>query len=120
MIGTYEEAAVRREQREHGKRMTMTIGRNNGRGKQQQASQPKGHEAFLKGLETSGARISLEKMSSGEVITGRIKTSDKYTVSVSVGEGDDVTTRVIFKHDISEFRALTPTPASDKEGEDLQ
>jgi sRNA-binding regulator protein Hfq len=60
---------------------------------------PKGHEAFLKALEASNATVAFEKVSSGERFTGTIKHSDKYTVSVL----SDGRTRVIFKHDISEF-----------------
>lgn len=68
---------------------------------------PTGHEAFLKALETSGATITLEKASSGAVIAGTVRHSDKFTVSV-LSEG---TVRVIFKHDISEFSA---SPAPDR------
>ena len=60
---------------------------------------PKGHEAFLKALESSGAVVSFEKISSGGVVEGVIKHSDKYTISV-LSKGQ---TRVLFKHDISEF-----------------
>lgn len=75
-------------------------------------SAPKGHEAFLKALETSGAEIRVEKKSSGDIVVGTVKHSDKFsiTVKVAVGEGQ-FESRVIFKHDISEFRALTPNPA---------
>jgi sRNA-binding regulator protein Hfq len=65
---------------------------------------PKGHEAFLKALEASGAPVTFEKVSSGEKITGSIKHSDKYTISVLC----DNATRVLFKHDISEFQASFP------------
>ncbi len=59
----------------------------------------KGHEAFLKALEVSGATVFFEKASSGVTIEGVVKHSDKYTVSVQCGDQ----TRVLFKHDISEF-----------------
>lgn len=61
---------------------------------------PKGHEAFLKALEASGATVSFLKASCEETVTGTIKTSDKYTISVLTDGG---MTRVLFKHDISEF-----------------
>ena len=64
---------------------------------------PKGHEAFIRALEVSGAIVTFEKASNGEKITGKIKTSDKYTVSIQSVEG----TRVLFKHDISEFFVKT-------------
>jgi len=68
---------------------------------------PKGHEAFLKALEQSGTTVIFEKASSGEQIIGKVKTSDKYTVSVMVtnppGSDLEYSTRVLFKHDISEF-----------------
>lgn len=68
----------------------------------------KGHEAFLKALELSGADVVIEKISSGAKMTGRIKHSDKFTVTL---RSDDGIERVIYKHDISEF--YTTTPRSD-------
>ena len=78
---------------------------------------PKGHEAFLKALEASGATITITMASSGDTITGVVRHSDSYTISVrsiigvkagADGTIEDVTKdRVIFKHDISEFSALT-------------
>lgn len=62
---------------------------------------PKGHEAFLKGLEASGATVTFHKVSSDELVVGKIKHSDKFSVSLQVGP----LTRVLFKHDISEFSA---------------
>lgn len=68
---------------------------------------PKGHEAFLKALETSGATVEFEKASSGDIVTGTIKASDKYTVSVrELLEEGKQRTRVLFKHDISEFSPI--------------
>lgn len=69
---------------------------------------PKGHEAFLKALESSGADVTFVIASSGALITGKVKHSDKYTVSVQVAG----TTRVLFKHDISEFSAPAPERAA--------
>jgi len=72
---------------------------------QRQRQAPKGHEAFLRALESSNAIVTFVKASSGQIITGKIKTSDKYTVSIAEqieGTGR-YNTRVLFKHDISEF-----------------
>ena len=79
----------------------------------------KGHEAFLKALELSGADVIIEKLS-GVTYRGKLKHSDKFTLTVAVkevGHAEDyglcdfkpllsVQDRVVFKHDISEFRAL--------------
>jgi len=74
----------------------------------------KGHELFLKALETSGAMVTIQKRD-GTIVVGTIKHSDKFTVSVRVasfseGAGETFRDRVIFKHDISEFSAITPRP----------
>ena len=66
---------------------------------------PKGHEAFLKALEASGANVDFELAASGNIVSGSIKTSDKYTISIQEQYG----TRVLFKHDISNFFVLAPT-----------
>jgi sRNA-binding regulator protein Hfq len=66
---------------------------------------PKGHEAFLKALEQSCAVVSFEKIGSGEVFSGTVKHSDKFTVSVQIED----CVRVIFKHDISEFSTIART-----------
>jgi sRNA-binding regulator protein Hfq len=72
---------------------------------------PKGHEAFLKQIEASGTDVTLEKISSGEMIKGKVKCSDKYTVTIKQTLDDGATRdRVIFKHDISEFSALAGRP----------
>jgi len=75
---------------------------------------PKGHEAFLKALETSGVDVAFVMASRDEIIVGKIKTSDKYTVSVTqpVPNSDRYLTRVLFKHDISEFQPLIPAPTA--------
>lgn len=65
---------------------------------------PKGHEAFLKALESSGAIVTFDIASSGNYFAGPIKTSDKYTVSIQEEGG----TRVLFKHDISSFFVTAP------------
>lgn len=67
----------------------------------------KGHEAFLKALETSGATIRVEKCD-GTIVEGTVKHSDKYTISLRQPGPD----RVIFKHDISEFSPVTPRQPS--------
>jgi len=75
-------------------------------------AKPKGHEAFLKALETSGAIICVEFMESipadQMLLTGVVKHSDAYTISLDVAG----TTTVVFKHSIRAFTCLTP-----KEGE---
>src|SRR3569832_125673 len=73
----------------------------------------KGHEAFLKALETSGAQFEVEKCD-GTIITGAVIHSDKFTVSVRFFVfffvcfvGDLLRRdRVIFKHDNSEISAI--------------
>lgn len=71
----------------------------------------KGHEAFLKALELSGADVVIEKVSSGEAVEGKLKHSDKYTVTIrSMSKDDKLIDRVIFKHDISEFYTTTARP----------
>lgn len=79
---------------------------------------PQGHEAFLKALEGSGAVVQIEKASTGDVVVGKIKASDKYTISLRVpnvaGDWDGpYTTRVIFKHDISEFSPVMPATSTE-------
>jgi hypothetical protein len=87
-------------------------------------SKTKGHEAFLKALQLSGADIVIEKMS-GDIYMGKLKHSDKYTLTVNVAciqraGSDAVDTirepydRVLFKHDISEFYTTTAAPASSR------
>lgn len=71
---------------------------------------PKGHEAFLKMLESSGATISVEKLD-GSVVIGTVKHSDKYTITMRTTFEGKPTERVLFKHDISEFSAITPRPS---------
>lgn len=81
---------------------------------------PRGHEAFLKQIETSGGQITLEKMSSGEKVTGRVKCSDKYTVTIKQALPDGIfRDRVIFKHDISEFSA-EPVPGDEVTSEEKE
>lgn len=76
-------------------------------------SKPKGHEAFLKALETAGATICVEYVESipsdPMTLTGVVKHSDAYTISIDVGGA----TAVVFKHAIRCFTSLTPR----KEGE---
>ena len=83
---------------------------------------PSGHEAFLKALEFSNATVEIEKSSSGDKIIGKIKASDKYTISLRVPNtpGDwegPYQTRVIFKHDISEFMPIITVGTEQKEGQ---
>lgn len=113
MNSTYDRE-VRGEQQREGQRMArddfhpMDRSRptlHARRGGSRKAAGPKGHEAFLKQLEESKSEIVLEKMS-GEKVQGVVKHSDKFTITVRVDDGDKAIDRVIFKHDISEFRAL--------------
>lgn len=94
--------------------------------KSKSGSTPKGHEAFLKGLELSGAEIMIEKCD-GVKIKGVVKCSDKYTISIreelslieQTIQSAKYRDRVIFKHDISEFSALTPrAPVADSKTEE--
>lgn len=72
--------------------------------------QPKGHEAFLKALETSGVEVEFWIISEPLKIRGKIKTSDKFSVSVMETTCDGLESvgipMVIYKHDISRFRPL--------------
>ena len=65
---------------------------------------PKGHEAFLKALESSRAEVTFEMAASGAIWRGPIKASDKYTVSIQ----EELGTRVLFKSDISTFYVDAP------------
>lgn len=80
----------------------------------------KGHEAFLKALEMNDAKIEIEKCD-GTVYRGILRHTDKFTLTVYVTQRGDVREenefveiagrdRVIFKHDISEFSALSGRP----------
>jgi sRNA-binding regulator protein Hfq len=74
----------------------------------------KGHEAFLKALETSGATISVELMDDPNPVIGTVKHSDKYTVSIQ----SENEVRVIFKHAMRLFMPLTPPPPPAAQGEE--
>jgi sRNA-binding regulator protein Hfq len=75
---------------------------------------PKGHEAFLKALESSGSQVQVEKISSGELVIGQVKHSDKYTVTMRIMNADGShINRVLFKHDISEFSSITQRPETE-------
>jgi RNA chaperone Hfq len=66
---------------------------------------PKGHEAFLKALHESGAEIRVYLLDLLEPLQGKIRATDKYTISLDV-KG---TTEVIFKHAVQRFSPL-PRP----------
>lgn len=74
------------------------------------SQQPKGHEAFLKALEASGAEVEFWLISEPLKIRGKVKTSDKFSVSIMETSADGVETAcfpiVVYKHDISRFRPL--------------
>ena len=100
------------------RRVTLTAGNKKPFAKA--GPKPAGHEAFLKALESSNATVEIEKASSGDKIVGKIKASDKYTVSLRcpLTPGDwegPYQTRVLFKHDISEFSPIIAT--EQKEGQ---
>lgn len=64
----------------------------------------KGHEAFLKALETGGAIVNVSMTTDPKPLKGTIKHSDKYTISLKV-DRDDGTYQVyvLFKHAIESF-----------------
>lgn len=118
----HNEAAERANQREFARRMgegdgyagqrrvTLTA-TGNKKPFAKTGPKPSGHEAFLKALESSNATVEVEKASSGDKVIGKIKASDKYTISLRcpLTPGDwegPYATRVIFKHDISEFMPI--------------
>jgi sRNA-binding regulator protein Hfq len=72
----------------------------------------KGHQAFLKALETSGVDVIFMKASDGSEVRGTVKAADNFTVSVKVTQPDgSYITRVLFKHDISEFTPIVTAEA---------
>jgi len=93
---------------QRGERLSLSKGSYRDK---KQAQKPKGHEAFLKALETSGATIYIEYLDSDPAnpawVQGVVKHSDKYTISLKVGEQS----LVVFKHAIRFFSC------ADKAGE---
>lgn len=75
---------------------------------------PEGHEAFLKMLETSKAEIKVTTLY-GDVYTGIVRHSDKYTISIKNGDEGTV---VFFKHGIEQFEPIEPAP--NKENPEVQ
>jgi len=76
---------------------------NGGNKRTPKASTPKGHEAFLKALEASGAQVTCE-FTDGTSMTGTVKHSDKFTISMKVTNSDEsYQVYVLFKHDIRLF-----------------
>lgn len=89
-------------------------------GRQVGAARPaplKGHEAFLKALEFAGAILVVEKVSSGDKVSGILRHSDKFSVTIRVVTPGGSIDRVIFKHDISEFYSPTPRKLTPAEGQ---
>ena len=126
------EAAERAAQRDFARRMgdgdgytgqrRVTLTTNGKKPFAKTGPKPAGHEAFLKALESSNATVEIEKASSGEKVVGKIKASDKYTISLRVPNtpGDyegPYATRVIFKHDISEFMPIITVPTTSVEAQ---
>jgi sRNA-binding regulator protein Hfq len=66
---------------------------------------PKGHEAFLKSLETAGSVVTIQELDTDELLIGTIKHSDKYTISLKVTDSETKRYQVyvIFKHAIKKF-----------------
>jgi len=106
---------IRRDQQHHASRMSGTLRLRSG-AKKGQKSGVKGHEAFLKALEASGALVTFEKIGSGEAFSGTIKTSDKFTISIQCGE----LTRVLFKHAIAEFSTAAPRREEGSGGDETE
>jgi small nuclear ribonucleoprotein (snRNP)-like protein len=130
-------AELRRQQVEEGRRLAEAEGKQRkviglpaARSAAPRVAAPatgpksKGHEAFLKALQMSDADIVVEKMS-GDVYYGKLKHSDKYTLTINAyaiqRNGKDYSDevkesfdRVIFKHDISEFHTTTAAPAGSR------
>lgn len=75
---------------------------------------PKGHEALLKALETSGASIEVDLRDDPKTVVGVVKRSDAYTISLEVERIDGTKrTRVLFKHAMIGFSPLTPRPTKE-------
>jgi len=97
---------IREDQMRAGRRMGGTI--------KKKKPTLVGHESFLKALEASGAVIEITK-TSGDVLKGVVKHSDKFTISLDEGNGKPP--RVLFKHAIEEFQ---PLEHADKKSTDQQ
>ena len=103
------------DQMEIGRRMARADRTPSPRGpfkpKVKTSAKPTGHEAYLKGLQDSGASISIITLA-GEKFSGRLKHADKYTVSleVPVANSEATETFVFFKHAIESFSPQTPPP----------
>jgi RNA chaperone Hfq len=95
--------STRRDYEAPASRASASLGRSSSRAKP--ATAPKGHEAFLKALHESGAEIRVYLLDLVEPLQGKIRATDKYTISLDV-KG---TTEVIFKHAIQRFSPL-PRP----------
>lgn len=105
---------VRREQELEGSRMARDDREQLSRPTVRRPSKPKqtftGHEAFLKQLEQYRSPITVIYRDGGES-TGTVRCSDKFTITLRVEAAPGAFHEwVIFKHDISRFRALQPRP----------
>lgn len=70
----------------------------------------KGHEALLKAIEATQAKITIELLDDPKPIVGFVKHSDKYTISVeSTNDLGEPRTYVVFKHAIRLF-GTAPAP----------
>ncbi|MFM0095700.1 RNA chaperone Hfq [Paraburkholderia nemoris] len=117
--------AVRREQAVEGQRMTRSEGTLHRKTiKRSQSSnarkpEPEGHEAFLKELKKSGARIRVAFLDDDVPLDGTVTHSDKYTITLRTQTINHGTRDVVFfKHAIKGFypidlRAKEPVESSD-------
>lgn len=116
---------IRKDQADAARRLAgserSTLRLPKGRVQPKKGSKPAGHEAYLKGLQESGASIVIMTLA-GEVASGKLKHADKYTISLEVTEAVDGEetreTYVYFKHAIEYFRPLTPPPFKTEEAAD--
>jgi sRNA-binding regulator protein Hfq len=67
---------------------------------------PSGHQAFLKALQDSGAEIEVHLLDTDEVLVGKIRAADAFTISLEV-KG---VAEVVFKHAIQRFKPLPRRP----------
>ena len=66
--------------------------------------QPKGHEAYLEALRASGARVEVWLSHSIGSLIGRLKATDKFTISLVPDCGEyNGRTLVLYKHAIEAF-----------------
>jgi sRNA-binding regulator protein Hfq len=82
------------------------------------SAKPQGHEAYLKHLEVSGGEIEVLFLDDDETLTGRVRHSDKFTVSIQ--ETPESDTVVLFKHALRGFKVKTPPPSQESKSADQE